>query len=162
MFSLSVLAALGHLSQRKRQGTGDADSHASDIGHWLGMTEQKQGAGAVDDCRGGRLCPPVSPSGASRHRPRRGRWGIPRLRARRGDEGIAPYEKAAGNPCVGADAHIRPKRLTHMSSVDVRRGGALPRPSLPPSRPLAVTPPSRREVGADSHARVADWRGMTG
>ena len=92
MFALSVLAALGHLSQRERQGTGDADSHASDIGHWLGMTGQKQGAGAVDDCR----------------------------------------------------------------------GGALPRPSLPPSRPLAVTPPSQREVGADSHARVADWRGMTG
>ena len=49
MFALSVLAALGHLSQRERQGTGDADSHASDIGHWLGMTGQKQGAGAVDD-----------------------------------------------------------------------------------------------------------------
>ena len=48
-FALSVLAALGHLSQRERQGTGDADSHASDIGHWLGMTGQKQGAGAVDD-----------------------------------------------------------------------------------------------------------------
>ena len=28
MFALSVLAALGHLSQRERQGTGDADSHA--------------------------------------------------------------------------------------------------------------------------------------
>ena len=41
MFALSVLAALGHLSQRERQGTGDADSHASDIGHWLGMTEQE-------------------------------------------------------------------------------------------------------------------------
>ena len=49
MFALSVLAALGHLSQRERQGTGDTDSHASDIGHWLGMTGQKQGAGAVDD-----------------------------------------------------------------------------------------------------------------
>ena len=43
--------------------------------------------------------------------------GVPRLRARRGDEGIAPYEKAAGNPCVGADAHIRPKRLTHTPSI---------------------------------------------
>ena len=117
LFALSVLAALGHLSQRERQGTGVTDSHASDIGHWLGMTGQKQGAGAVDDCRGGRLCPPVSPSGASRHLPRRGRWGIPRLRARRGDEGIAPYEKATGNPCVGADAHIRPKRLTHTPSI---------------------------------------------
>ncbi len=59
MFALSVLAALGHLSQRERQGTGDADSHASDIGHWLGMTGQKQDAGAVDDCRGGRRCPPL-------------------------------------------------------------------------------------------------------
>ena len=49
MFTLSVLATLGHLSQRERQGTEDADSHASDIGHWLGMTGQKQGAGAVDD-----------------------------------------------------------------------------------------------------------------
>ena len=58
-FALSVLAALGHLSQRERQGTGDADSHASDIGHWLGMTGQKQGAGAADDCRGGRRCPPL-------------------------------------------------------------------------------------------------------
>ena len=38
MFALSVLAALGHLSQRERQGTGVTDSHASDIGHWLGMT----------------------------------------------------------------------------------------------------------------------------
>ena len=27
---------------------------------------------------------------------------------RRGDVGIAPYEKAAGKPCVGADAYIRP------------------------------------------------------
>ena len=42
---------------------------------------------------------------------------IPRLRARRGDEGIAPYEKATGNPCVGADAHIRPKHLTHTPSI---------------------------------------------
>ena len=49
LFALSALAALGHLSQRERQGTGDADSHASDIGHWLGMTGQKQGAGAADD-----------------------------------------------------------------------------------------------------------------
>ena len=49
MFALSVLAALGHLSQRERQGTGVTDSHASDIGHWLGMTGQKQGAGAADD-----------------------------------------------------------------------------------------------------------------
>ena len=38
MFALFVLAALGHLSQRERQGTGVTDSHASDIGHWLGMT----------------------------------------------------------------------------------------------------------------------------
>ena len=58
MVALFVLAALGHLSQRERQGTGVTDSHASDIGHWLGMTGQKQGAGAVDDCRGGRRCPP--------------------------------------------------------------------------------------------------------
>ncbi len=92
MFALSVLAALGHLSQRERQGTGDADSHASDIGHWLGMTGQKQGAGAVDVRRGGRLCPV-------------------RLSLRHGE---------------------------------------------------AVAPPSRRVVGADSHARVADWLGMTG
>ena len=28
--------------------------------------------------------------------------GIPRLRARRGDEGIAPYGTTAGNLCVGA------------------------------------------------------------
>ena len=27
---------------------------------------------------------------------------------RRGDVGIAPYEKAAGKPCVGADTYIRP------------------------------------------------------
>ncbi len=38
MFALSVLAALGHLSQWERQGRGITDSHASDIGHWLGMT----------------------------------------------------------------------------------------------------------------------------
>ena len=34
--------------------------------------------------------------------------GVPRLWARRGDVGIAPYEKAAGKLYVGADAHIRP------------------------------------------------------
>ena len=32
-----------------------------------------------------------------------------RCRGIRGDVGIAPYEKAAGNLCVGADAHIRPE-----------------------------------------------------
>ncbi len=57
LFALSVLAALGHLSQRERQGTGDADSRASDIGHWLGMTEKKQGAGAVGVCLGGQSRP---------------------------------------------------------------------------------------------------------
>ena len=54
-----------------------------------------------------------------------------RCRGIRGDVGIAPYEKAAGNPCVGADAHIRPKRLTHTPSVDVRRGGRLCPPVSP-------------------------------
>ena len=49
MFALSVLATLGHLSQRERQGTGVTDSHASDIGHWLGMTTQKAGAGNGSD-----------------------------------------------------------------------------------------------------------------
>ena len=34
--------------------------------------------------------------------------GVPRLRARRGDVGIAPYERAIENSSVGADAHIRP------------------------------------------------------
>ena len=63
MFALSVLVCpLRPRCARPPLPKGEArdgvtDSHASDIGHWLGMTEKKQGAGAVDDCRGGRRCP---------------------------------------------------------------------------------------------------------
>ena len=100
MFALSVLAALGHLSQRERQGTGVTDSHASDIGHWLGMTGQKQGAGAVDDCRCGALPRPnvtIPPSRLRRDTSlAEGGGEIPRLRARRGDEGIALYGREQG------------------------------------------------------------------
>ena len=48
-----------------------------------------------------------------------------RCRGIRGDEGIAPYEMTGSRPCVGADAYIRPKV------------------TIPPSRPLAVTPQLR-------------------
>ena len=52
--------AEGHDTSLAEGGeTRVTDSHASDIGHWLGMTGQKQGAGAADDCRGGRRCPPL-------------------------------------------------------------------------------------------------------
>ena len=61
------------------------DSHASDIGHWLGMTPQKAGAGNGSDI---------------------GHWlGMTPLRGVRGDApqgyllrcvGIAPYERTKG------------------------------------------------------------------
>ena len=43
-------------SQREARGT---DSHASDIGHWLGMTGRGQGVGTVDVRRGGALPRPL-------------------------------------------------------------------------------------------------------
>ena len=59
------------------------DSHTSDVGHWFGMTPLR----GVRADKGGRpcggvqgvRCVNVSPSGASRHLPRRGRQEFPRL-----------------------------------------------------------------------------------
>ena len=64
--------------------------------------------------------------------------------------GIASYEKIAGKPCVGADAHIRP--------------------SLPPSKHSVLTPPSQREARGvprlwargDGFPRARCALGMTG
>ena len=73
----------------------------------------------------------VSPSGASRHLPRRGRHGIPRLRARRGDVGIAPYE-------IDGSAFVK-RRTGAAECVRVM--------SLPPSRPKAMHLPHRGRHG---------------
>ena len=52
--------------------------------------------------------------------------GVLRLRARRGDVGIAPYGKAAGKLYVGADAHIRP--CGYVQRIGRRTGRAQKRP----------------------------------
>ena len=41
---------------------GRTDSHASDVGHWLGMTGREQGVGTVDVRRGGVLPRPYTPN----------------------------------------------------------------------------------------------------
>ena len=65
------------------------DSHTSDVGHWFGMTPLR----GVRADKGGRpcggvqgvRCVNVSPSGASRHLPRRGRLDATALPWHRGD-----------------------------------------------------------------------------
>ena len=120
---------------------------------------------SVDVRRDGRLCPPGGIRIRFRQTVRRGRY---------------PRSEAS---TLGVH---RPARKTDTSSVDVCRGGALPRPSItiPPSRPLDVTPqlrfaaqpsvrtgPPRRGrrgdsapagAGTDSHASdIGHWLGMT-
>ena len=68
--------------------------------------------------------------------------GVLRLRARRGDVGIAPYEKTAGKPCVGADAHIRP--------------------SLPPSALRAATSATLRYAQPSVHPKGTCFAASTG
>ena len=71
--------------------------------------------------------------------------GVPRLRARRGDVGIAPYGTTAEKPCVGAGFY--PARLIF---------------SLPPAlRATSLTEGGETRV-TDSHASdIGHWLGMT-
>ena len=79
---------------------GETDSHASDIGHWLGMTRQEgrlwrvAPGGAAGRCTPRVLVPLRSTAWASP--PTEGCKGCGGIR---GDEGIAPY----GRSIEGAD-----------------------------------------------------------
>ena len=69
--SPSVSASRCHLPHRGRQGDGGTDSHASDIGRWLGMTRQEgrlwssAPAGAAGRCTPRELVPLRSTAWAS-------------------------------------------------------------------------------------------------
>ena len=64
--------------------------------------------------------------------------GVPRLWARRGDVGIAPYKKAAGKLYVGADAHIRP--CGYVQRIGRRAGRAQKEPPPGGSFSLSINP----------------------
>ena len=118
-------------SQREARGVPrlwarGTDSHASDVGHWLGMTGREQGVGTVDGCRGGRphaaeVCAYITglrslalPLGEL----------SPQVTERAGMVMVCPLRpRCARPPLPEGEA-----RDAHTAHQNVCRGGVLPRP----------------------------------
>ena len=115
-------------SQREARGVPrlrarGTDSHASDVGHWLGMTEKKQGAGTVDGCRGGRPHAAAVCAYITGHRPLALPLGelSPQVTERAGMVMVCPLRpRCARLPLPEGEA-----RDAHMAHQNVCRGGAL-------------------------------------
>ena len=111
--------------EAKKRGT---DSHASDVGHWLGMTGQGYGAGTVDGCRGGRPHAAAVCAYITGHRPLALPLGelSPQVTERAGMVIVCPLRpRCARPPLPEGEA-----RVAHTAHQNVCRGGRLCPPGI--------------------------------